>query len=229
MKRVVKLNRLLALVMALAGILLVVKGGGAVRAALAEAAVDNAAILAEDTAPLATDVTAEKASGGKADVMNSLAQRHQALDAREADIEARAQLLAATEKRIDGKIAALKTLEDQIDQLLGKRDEAEQKQITSLVKTYSAMKPKAAARIFNSLSNAVLIPVAAQMKADVLAPVMAAMDSDKAEALTVALAERLKTPPAAVSAAPAPDLAAICTPEKTPPAAAATGKPAKHE
>ncbi len=227
MKRVVKLNRLLAVVMALAGILLVVKGGGAVRAALAEAAVDSSAILAGDTAPLTSDVTAEKQSGGKADVMNSLTRRDQALDAREAELENRTQLLAATEKRIDGKIAALQNLEGQIDQLLGKRDEAEQKQITSLVKTYSAMKPRDAARIFNSLASEVLIPVAAQMKADVLAPVMAAMDSGKAQALTVALADRLKAPPAA-PAVPAADLAAICTPEKTPPAAA-TGKPAKHE
>ena len=91
----------------------------------------------------------------------------------------RADVLAAAESRVDGKIATLKQLQDQIATLLGQRDDAEQeKQMASLVKTYSAMKPKDAARIFDNLSDDVLIPVAQAMKSDVLAPVLADMTAD---------------------------------------------------
>ena len=40
------------------------------------------------------------------------------------------------------------------------------------------MKPKDAARIFDSLNDDVLVPVAQEMKSDVLAPVLAAMNPD---------------------------------------------------
>ena len=70
-------------------------------------------------------------------------------------------MLAATEARVDAKIAQLKSLQSQITALLAQRDAAQEKQVASLVKTYSAMKPKDAARIFDSLPDDVLVPVAA--------------------------------------------------------------------
>jgi len=80
----------------------------------------------------------------------------------------------------------------------------QQKQVDSLVKTYSSMKPRDAARIFNNLDDAVLVPVAGQMKPDVLAAILAQMQSEPAQKLTVKLADRLKLadPPAAVPPAP---------------------------
>jgi flagellar motility protein MotE (MotC chaperone) len=145
------------------------------------------------------------------DVLTALAKRRAALDSREADIGARADLLAAAESRVDGKIASLKQLQDKIAEMLGQRDAEEQKQLASLVKTYSAMKPKDAARIFDNLADEVLIPVAQAMKSDVLAPVLAAMNPDAAQKLTLKLAGRLKLPelaaPALEPAAAAPQQA----------------------
>jgi flagellar motility protein MotE (MotC chaperone) len=123
----------------------------------------------------------------------------------------RENVLAATEKRIDAKIAALKQLQGQINQLLGQRDAAQEKQIVSLVKTYSAMKPKDAARIFNGLDDDVLIQVAQQMKSDALAPVLAAMNAEVAQKLTVRLASRLNVPEKA-ALAPSPASSAQSTP-----------------
>ena len=92
--------------------------------------------------------------------------------------------------------------------MLGQRDAEQQKQVASLVKTYSAMKAKDAARIFNNLPDEVLVPVAQAMKSDVLAPVLAAMTADNAQRLTQKLANRLKLPDTATvptaPAAPAP-------------------------
>ncbi len=103
-------------------------------------------------------------------------------------------MLAATEARIDAKMTQLKALQTQISTLLGQRDAAQEKQLASLVKTYSAMKPKDAARIFDSLTDQVLVPVAAEMKSDVLAPVLAAMSPEQAQKLTVRLANKLTLP-----------------------------------
>jgi flagellar motility protein MotE (MotC chaperone) len=132
----------------------------------------------------------------------------------------RENVLAAAERRVDNKIAELQALQVGIQKLLGQRDVEEQKQIDSLVKTYSAMKPRDAARIFDTLDDEIRVTVAQKMKADVLAPVLAAMEAEEAQKLTRKLADRLKvtppvlTPPPA-PAAPAPDGSATPAPAQT--------------
>lgn len=225
--------RLLPAVMVVGVALLGVKGEGLVRAAWAQdqqtaAADDTPSGATPDTAPLSKDPATEDSRGESAaeiDVLSSLAKRRAALDAREADIEMRSQVLTAAEARVDDKIATLKKLQDQITALIGQRDAEEQKQIASLVKTYSAMKPKDAARIFNSLSDDVLVPVAQNMKSDVLAPILANMSPDNAQKLTVKLANRLKLPETAAQAAPAPATAAATALATAPAAPTANAAP----
>ena len=227
----VSFRRILPAVIVVGGLLLAIKGEGLVRTALAEGLdvlSGDTAILAEDTAPLASGDDDNSESAGKNDVLSNLAKRREALDVREAEIEDRTQLVAVAEKRIDDKIVTMKSLQDDINKLLGQRDVEEQKQLTALVKTYSAMKSKDAARIFNNLPDEVLIPVAAAMKADVLAPIMANMNSDAAQKLTVALANRLKVPPVSTPAPATQDAAVVCNPQTPPgPASVGTGAPVK--
>jgi len=202
--------RLLPVVILVGLALLGVKGEGLVRTAWAQDrpadASGDVSVLAKDTAPVASDPAMDESrsdSAAEVDVLSSLAKRRAALDAREADLNMRFQVLAAAENRVDAKIATLKQLQDQIATLLGQRDEQQKQQLASLVKTYSAMKPKDAARIFNSLSDEVLIPVARTMKSDTLAPILAAMNPDTAQKLTVKLADALALPAAASPPAPA--------------------------
>ena len=63
------------------------------------------------------------------DVLTSLSKRRGELDAREAKIQIQANILAATEARVDAKIAQLKSLQTQITALLAQRDAAQEKQI----------------------------------------------------------------------------------------------------
>jgi flagellar motility protein MotE (MotC chaperone) len=215
--------RLLPAVILVGFMLLGLKGEGLIRSAWAQGQTNAAGsdVLAKDTAPLPADPAAEEAnsnSAGEADVQSALAKRRESLDAREADIEMRSQVLSAAEARVDAKIATLKGLQDQINALLGQRDDAEKAQITALVKTYTAMKPKDAARIFNSLSDDVLVPVAQAMKADVLAQILANMNSDNAQKLTLKLASRLKLPETT---------AALAAQQAVPQAAAPAAKAAK--
>jgi len=216
-----KAFRLLPAVIVVGLGLLGLKGEGLIDAALAqEQKAAGADLLAKDTAPLPKDPVAEEVkseSAAEVDVLSSLAKRRTELEAREADIDMRAQVLTAAEQRVDAKIATLKQLQEQIATLLGQRDAEQQKQVASLVKTYSAMKAKDAARIFNTLPDEVLVPVAQLMKSDVLAPILAAMTAEKAQHLTQKLAGRLTLPETAANTAAPPTAA--------PPAAAPGAAP----
>jgi flagellar motility protein MotE (MotC chaperone) len=225
--------RLLPGVVLMCGGLLVLKTTGIVHEAFAlEGA--PAAPDAMAAAPKAINADfsggdSQISSAAEVDVLTSLSKRRAALDAREAQIQSEATVLAATEARVDTKISQLKDLQSQIAALLTQRDAAQEKQVAALVKTYSAMKPKDAARIFDSLDDAVLVPVAEEMKSDVMAPVLAAMNPDAAQKLTMKLANKLALPALAPAATPAPAAAADPMPNpaaqaKTAPAATAEPK-----
>jgi flagellar motility protein MotE (MotC chaperone) len=220
MKSLLKHIRLLPVVVIVGTGLLAIKGVDIARAAQNVAASDAdqpddsglapSMPTSKPTQDFADDDTST-GSAGEADVLTSLTKRRAELDARERGLTMRENLLGAGEARVDQKIAALRDLQTQIQGLLAQRDAKQDAQIASLVKTYSAMKPKDAARIFNTLSDDVLIPVAKGMKSDVLAPVMASMNPDAAQKLTVKLAALLKLPesaPGAICPTPATTTAA---------------------
>lgn len=200
--------RLFPAVIIVGGGLLAIKGVGIVHEAYAQTAMTGqvAAPPPQDTTQVAVaDPSvddADSSSSAEIDVLTSLSKRRAELDSREQDLDMQANLIAAAEKRVDDKISSLKDLQTQMQTLLGQRDAADQAQINSLVKTYSSMKPADAARIFNDLDETVELNVAALMKSDVLGAILAKMQPDMAQKLTVRLANRLKLPdPAAATAA----------------------------
>lgn len=142
-------------------------------------------------------------------LLQSLAERRDALDAREAGLAEREALIAAAEKRMDEKLAELKAVETQIQAALSQQ-QATAQQMASLVKIYETMKPKDAARIFDQLDFAVLIEVVGRMREAKSAPILAAMNPEKAKLVTVALAAR------ADQAAGEPTLAALPAPASAP-------------
>lgn len=210
-KKPSRLIRLLPSVMVVGTGLLVLNASGLVHDAYAEINKPAADALSSPPAPINKDFANDEvqtASASEVDILTSLSKRRGELDAREAQIQVQANILAATESRVDAKVTQLKALQAQISVLLGQRDAAQEKQLASLVKTYSAMKPKDAARIFDSLTDQVLVPVAAEMKSDVLAPVLAAMNPEQAQKLTVRLANKLTLPDTS-GIAPTPVAAAL--------------------
>jgi flagellar motility protein MotE (MotC chaperone) len=228
--------RLLPGVVLVCGGLLVLKTSGLVHDAIA---LENAPATPDAMATAPRSVNADFggsdsqiSSAAEVDVLTSLSKRRATLDAREAQIQEQATMLAATEARVDAKIAQLKDLQSQIAALLVQRDSAQEKQVAALVKTYSAMKPKDAARIFDSLDDSILVPVAQEMKSDVMAPVLAAMNPDAAQKLTMKLANKLALPEQTAAVAPvqalasaAPAAAAAAPPQAKAPPAPAPAKP----
>jgi flagellar motility protein MotE (MotC chaperone) len=154
-------------------------------------------------APAAAASADSGVSQAEMDVLTSLAGRRGALDDRQRELDLKANVIAAAEKRVDEKIAQLKALQSQIEALMGQREQRETQQIDGLVRVYAAMKPKDAARIFASLDDDVRINVAGRMKPDTMAGILAALPSDVAQKLTVELATRYRAPAAAPAASAA--------------------------
>ncbi|WP_321391676.1 MotE family protein [Emcibacter sp.] len=133
-------------------------------------------------------------SRSEVQLLQELSERREILEQRAGEMDMREKLLEATENRIDQKIASLKKIEAQIQELLKIHDEREQAQLESLVKTYTAMKPKDAARIFDSLDMDILINIIEKMNEKKVAPILANMSSQTAKELTVELATRKQLP-----------------------------------
>lgn len=147
-------------------------------------------------------------------VLRSLQARREALDAREGEIGTREAAAAAAETRLDEQIAELKAVETNIQSLLAKMDAKADERMGALVKSYEAMKPKDAARIFNGMEDALLTDIAKSMKPATLAAVMSLMEPKRAEKLTRMLADLAKPPltmPASAPGAPAPSPSAAPT------------------
>jgi flagellar motility protein MotE (MotC chaperone) len=127
-------------------------------------------------------------------VLQKLSARRAELEKREREVELRENMLAAAEKRIDGKLAELKKIQGTVTGLLRKHDDEEEAKLRQLVKMYEIMKPKEAAAIFEKLEMHVLLDVVERMREQKSGPIIAKMDPSKAEKLTAALADRRTLP-----------------------------------
>ncbi len=121
-------------------------------------------------------------------VLEGLSNRRKTLDRRARELDLRENLLKAAVKRIEERIAELKSIEARIESDLKKRDDNRKAQYQRLVKMYSGMKPKDAARIFDRLDMNVLTRLVSQMKPRVMSAILAAMTPAAAERLTLEIA-----------------------------------------
>jgi flagellar motility protein MotE (MotC chaperone) len=133
-------------------------------------------------------------SAGEVQVLQELSQRRTELDKRAEDQDRRELTLKAVEQRIDEKIAQLKTLQAQIDAMIGKSEAQDDDRIKGLVHIYENMKPKDAATIFDGMDMPALLQLLTRMKDLKTAPILAAMTPDKARAVTIAMAQRREMP-----------------------------------
>lgn len=121
-------------------------------------------------------------------VLESLSDRRRDLDSRERKFDLREQLLKATEDRINEKIRSLEEAETRIKTLEDQKKKKQEEKLKDVVLMYESMRAKDAARIFSRLDMNILVRVASQMKPRKMADVMAEMEADAAERLTIALA-----------------------------------------
>lgn len=133
-------------------------------------------------------------SGVRMELFEDLSSRREGLEAREREIVVREALLKVAEQEMDQKYKELVSLRSELQDLLEDQSEEEKNRIASLVKIYEGMKPKDAARIFNTLDTDILLLVISQMSERKSAPVMAAMNSERANTVTMMLLEQKTLP-----------------------------------
>lgn len=153
------------------------------------------------------------------DLLENLSKRRDELDQREKEMEMKARVLDATEKRINDKLGEMKNLQTELTKIVAQYNDKQDTQIKSLVKIYEGMKPDEAAAIFNELEMPILLDVISKMSERKVSPILANMTPKKAKDVTQELAEKRKKDNIRISGS-AP-LASL-------PAAAVTPAPAKQ-
>ncbi|HWE75298.1 MAG TPA: hypothetical protein VG328_19215 [Stellaceae bacterium] len=142
-------------------------------------------------------------SPAEIEVLQQLSARRTQIDQRASELDQQQVVLQATEKRIDDKIAKLEALQKSIQVTVDKENAADDARTQSLVKIYETMKPADAAQILSQLDMPILLQMLSHMKEAKTAPILAAMDPTKAQAITTAMAQRQNPLPAAPAAIPA--------------------------
>jgi len=123
-------------------------------------------------------------------LLESLSKRRKELDKQETGLNLRVNLLKAAEKRIDEKISKLEKIRDDIEQLTVKQKKLQDDKFKKLVSIYEGMKPKEAARIFSNLNSKVVLQVAERIAPRKMSAILAKMEANAAERLTIQLAAK---------------------------------------
>jgi flagellar motility protein MotE (MotC chaperone) len=137
-------------------------------------------------------------SDAERSLLLDLRHRRDMLDARERAQEQRDAVMAAAEKKLAARVAELNALQAKLESLEAARQSHDSANWTSLVHIYETMKPRDAATIFDALDMQVLLGVLDRMSERKAAPILAAMQPERARLATQMLAElrtRAVTPP----------------------------------
>lgn len=156
----------------------------------------------------ADETETPKGSPSERAIQERLGERRDELARRARDVEAREKLIEEAERRSDSKTEEARLAEERAASANPAGKEAAA--LKGLVVMYETMKPKDAARVFDRLPEDVLVPVVRQIAPRKMAEIMAAMTSESAQKLTIALAR-----PAAAQA-PAPSAGAGLPPGELP-------------
>jgi len=117
-------------------------------------------------------------------ILQELAERREALDLRSKEIDKKALQLKITEREIDKRLKQMQEYEQKLKALIDEYNKKEKENIASLVKVYASMKPKEAARIFETLDLEVAGALMKEMKPSASSAILAQITPIKAKAIT---------------------------------------------
>jgi flagellar motility protein MotE (MotC chaperone) len=165
--------------------------------------------MPSDAAQAATPATpaAPPVSDAERALLLDLRHRREALDDRARELDQRSAVVGAAETKLSSRVDQLSALQSRLEQLDNDRKAHDEANWTGLVHVYETMKPRDAAVIFDALDMQVLLAVMDRMQPRRVAPILAAMQPDRARLATQMLAElRTKsvTPASGQAAVPAP-------------------------
>ncbi|MCJ2057505.1 hypothetical protein MKL09_13150 [Methylobacterium sp. J-048] len=137
---------------------------------------------------------AKAASGSPTEraLLEKLGARRDALRQKTDELELREKMLNEAERKLETGLGDLKQAEEKVDSAAKAREEAEKQGLKNIVTMYESMKPKDAARVFDRLGQDVLVPIVLAMNPRKMSEILAVMQPDTAERLTVTLANRAR-------------------------------------
>jgi flagellar motility protein MotE (MotC chaperone) len=152
--------------------------------------------------PAPQPATPSPASPTERALLEKLGARRDALRQKSDELDLREKMLGEAERKLETGLGDLKKAEDKVDSVAKAKEEAEKQGLKNIVTMYESMKPKDAARVFDRLGHDVLVPIVLAMNPRKMAEVLAVMQPDTAERLTVALANRARGGGAQAQAGP---------------------------
>jgi flagellar motility protein MotE (MotC chaperone) len=127
-------------------------------------------------------------TGAERAILERLQERREQLDTQARELELQQSLIQSAQKRMDSRLTELKDVETRIKTETEQKSETDGARLKSLITMYENMKPRDAAKIFNGLEDSVLVQVASKINPRTMADIMAQMQPDVAQRLTVELA-----------------------------------------
>lgn len=125
-----------------------------------------------------------------ATVLDALEARESQLEEREAYHATRSSALAEAQKEIERQLAALVAAEQALEETLALADNAAEDDIGRLTTVYENMKPKEAARLFETMAPAFAAGFLGRMRPDAAAKVVEGLSPEVAYSISVILAGR---------------------------------------
>lgn len=140
--------------------------------------------------PPATAETACITEPGLEKMVADLKDRAAQLSARETVATQREQSLTLAQSRVDEKLAELKAAQERLSATIAEADHAADKDVSSLVAMYEAMKPKDATRLFAEMQPDFAAGFIVKMKPELAAAVLAGLEPAQAYSISAVLAGR---------------------------------------
>lgn len=137
----------------------------------------------------AATIDGQPARNTELSILESLRNRRKELMQREEELQLRENLIEAAEGRLESRIGQLEALEQRLQAATEAELGARKEELRGLVTMYETMKPKEAARIFDRLQMDVLIDVVLAMNPRKMASVLASMNPEAAQRLTIEMAK----------------------------------------
>ncbi|MGH6945650.1 MAG: MotE family protein [Geminicoccaceae bacterium] len=121
-------------------------------------------------------------------LLEAIKERRHQLEARAAELDQRARMLEAIEKRATEQVRALEEQRKALETVLTSSQEVAEDEIKRLVAIYENMNPKEAAPIFEAMPPEVAAGFIRRMRATKSAPIMGRLNARHAYAISLALA-----------------------------------------
>jgi flagellar motility protein MotE (MotC chaperone) len=135
------------------------------------------------------DATANLESVGKMNI-DVLLKKSADLEKREKELEKRKVELTAIQDDINGRIAKLEQLRNEIRSHMESKRAFEEQKLKHLVKAYSAMKPQAAANVIEKLELGFAVEILSRMQGDTVGGILSFVDKEKAAKISESLAKQ---------------------------------------